>query len=53
MFAALPEMKTIVFFEGKRMAWCCQETAIVGPHLFPPPRDAGEDQGGGLNDVNE
>ena len=24
-----------------------------GPYLFPPPRDAGEDQGGGLNDLND
>jgi hypothetical protein len=24
-----------------------------GPYLFPPPRDAGEDQGGDLNDLND
>jgi hypothetical protein len=23
------------------------------PHLFPPPRIAGEDEGGGLNDWND
>jgi hypothetical protein len=26
---------------------------LSGPHLFPPPRDAGEDEGGGLNDLND
>lgn len=35
------------------MARRCQEIAVVGPHLFPPPRGAGEDQGGGLNDLND
>jgi hypothetical protein len=26
---------------------------LSGPHLFPPPRNAGKDQGGGLNDLND
>jgi hypothetical protein len=26
---------------------------LSGPHLFLPPRDAGEDQGGGLNGLND
>gem|GEM_PF-3240594 len=26
---------------------------LSGPHLFPPPRDAGEERGGGLNDLND
>jgi hypothetical protein len=29
----------------------CQEPKR--PHLFPPPQDAGEEQGRGLNDLND
>jgi hypothetical protein len=28
-------------------------SVAVRPYLFPPPRDAGEDQGRGLNDLND
>ena len=26
---------------------------LYHPHLFPPPHDAGEDEGGGLNGLND
>ena len=28
-------------------------SVAVGPHLFPLPRNAGEDQGRGLNNLND